>query len=79
MKRVLALLLLLSLAGPSHAASTFDRLQTAQSGPQPVAECVERCNSRNFTCARNCGLSGACVAQCTVEGNACLKECQERK
>jgi hypothetical protein len=79
MKQVLFLSLLLSVAGSSHAASPFDRLRTAQSRPQPVAECVERCNSSNFTCARNCGLSGACVAQCTVEADACKKECQERR
>ena len=79
MKYVLALSLLLSGMGSSHAASAFVKLRTAQSRSQTAAECVERCNSNNYSCARNCGLSGACVAQCTVEADACKRECQDRR
>lgn len=68
--------LALCLAGIAHghAGSAMNRYRTAQSQSQTAAECVERCNSNNYSCSRNCGLSGACVAQCTVEADACKKE-----
>jgi len=77
MRRTLALLLLLSGAISSNAASLLERRQVAQR--EVPTECVATCNSANYTCAMNCGLSGACVAQCTAEAAACKSRCGERK
>ncbi|SDN32043.1 hypothetical protein SAMN05444050_1262 [Afipia sp. GAS231] len=77
MRRVLALVLFLSGAVSSNAASLLERRQVAQR--EVSAECVANCNSTNYTCAMSCGLSGACVAQCTAEAAACKSRCGERK
>src|SRR6202011_1389177 len=37
------------------------------------------CNSNNFSCAQNCGLSGACAAQCTAASAACKNGCNRLK
>ena len=77
MTRTLALVLLLSGVVSSNAAALLERRQVAQS--VVLTECVATCNSANYTCAMNCGLSGACVAQCTAEAAACKSRCGERK
>jgi hypothetical protein len=77
MRYTLILLSLLSEMTASNAGTSMDRLRLAQN--KTVAECVADCNSSNFSCARNCGLSGACVAQCTVASAACKTECNRLK
>lgn len=77
MRRTLALVLFLAGAVSSNAASLLEKRQMAQR--EVPTECVATCNSANYTCANNCGLSGACVAQCTVEAAACKSRCGERK
>ena len=65
MKYSLALAILLSAITSSNAATLRDKIRLAQT--PDFAECIHNCNSANFSCAQNCGLSGTCVAQCTVE------------
>jgi hypothetical protein len=79
MRRTLALALVLFLSGTasSEAASLLERRQVAQR--EVPTECVATCNSANYSCATNCGLSGACVAQCTAEAAACKSRCDEKK
>ncbi len=77
MRGTLALLLLLSGITPSEASSLLERRQVAQR--EVPTECVATCNSANYSCATNCGLSGACVAQCTAEAAACKSRCDEKK
>jgi hypothetical protein len=77
MRKTLALVLLLSGAVSSNATSLLERRQVAQR--EVPTDCVVTCNSANYTCAMNCGLSGACAAQCTAEAAACKSRCGERK
>jgi hypothetical protein len=77
MRRTLALALFLSGTASSEAASLLERRQLAQR--EVPTECVATCNSANYSCATNCGLSGACVAQCTAEAAACKSRCDEKK
>ena len=58
-------------------AARADKLRIAQE--LTVAKCVSICNSDGFSCAKNCGLSGACVAQCNTGSAACINKCDERK
>ena len=76
MRYTIVLLLLLSGTAASNAGTLMERLRLAQN--RTVAECVSNCNSDNFSCARNCGLSGACVAQCTAASAACKNGCNSR-
>jgi hypothetical protein len=76
MRGILALAVLLSGMASTEAASLADRFRVAQT---QAAECVAACNSANFSCAMNCGLSGSCVAQCTAEAAACQSRCGERR
>jgi hypothetical protein len=64
MRYTIVLLLLLSGTAASNAGTLLEGLRLAQN--RTFAECVSNCNSDNFSCAQNCGLSGACVAQCTA-------------
>lgn len=77
MRRTLVLTLFLAGTVSSNAASLLEKRQVAQR--EAPMECVATCNSANFTCATNCGLSGACVAQCTAEAAACKSRCSEGK
>jgi hypothetical protein len=74
-----ALALAIFLCGPasSDAATPRDKFRFAQT--RDFAECISDCNSINFSCARNCGLSGSCVAQCTVEADVCKSGCSKSK
>ena len=73
--RVFLLLLLGMTSG--DAATLTERLRFAQN--QTFAECLENCNSNNFSCAQNCGLSGSCVAHCTGVSAACKNVCNGLK
>jgi hypothetical protein len=77
MKYSLALAMLLSVITSSNAATLRDKIRLAQN--RDFAECINNCNSANFSCAQNCGLSGSCVAQCTVEATSCKVRCGESK
>jgi hypothetical protein len=77
MKYSLALALLLCGIVSSNGATLRDRIRLAQT--RDFAECIQNCNSVNFSCASNCGLSGSCVAQCTVEATSCKARCNESK
>ncbi len=77
MKYSLALAILLSAIAPSNAATLRDKIRLAQT--RDSAECINDCNSANFSCAQNCGLSGSCVAQCTVEAASCKSRCSQFK
>ena len=77
MKYVAALLLLLLGAISGNAATLTERLRLAQN--QTFSECIASCNSSNFSCAQNCGLSGSCVAQCTTAAAACKTACSGLK
>jgi hypothetical protein len=77
MRRTLALVLILSGAASGEAASLLEKRQVAQR--QVPTDCVATCNSTDYTCSMGCGLSGACVAQCTAEAAACRSRCSEKK
>jgi hypothetical protein len=77
MRYTVVLLLLLSGTAASNAGTLMERLRLAQN--QTFAECVSNCNSNNFSCAQNRGLSGACVAQCTAASAACKNGCNRLK
>jgi hypothetical protein len=62
---------------PCDATTSLDKLRLAQA--RTSSECIASCNSNNFSCAQNCGLSGSCVAQCTTEAAACKTRCGELK
>ena len=77
MRYSLALAILLSAIASSNAATLRDKIRLAQT--RDSAECINDCNSANFSCAQNCGLSGSCVAQCTVEAASCKSRCSQFK
>src|SRR6266850_5455657 len=77
MKYSLALAIPLFAIASSNAATLRDKIRLAQTRSFP--ECINNCNSANFSCAQNCGLSGSCVAQCTVEAASCKSLCSESK
>jgi hypothetical protein len=76
MKYLVVLFILSSLGiASSDAKTSLDKLRLAQAQTSP--ECVANCNSSNFSCAQNCGLSGSCVAQCTAKAASCKANCGE--
>lgn len=76
--RCVVVLVLLVLGAPSgNAATLVQRLRLAQN--RTFSECIASCNSSNFSCAQNCGLSGSCVAQCTAAAAACKTACSGLK
>jgi hypothetical protein len=77
MSYVVALLLLLLGLSSGNATTLMEWLRLAQN--QTFSECISSCNSNNFSCAQNCGLSGACVAQCTAASAACKSGCNRLK
>ena len=77
MKYFLALVIFSCGVASSNAAAPLDRIRIAQI--RAPAECVSNCNSANFSCAQNCGLSGSCVARCTSEEATCKARCGELK
>lgn len=77
MKYFLALLIFSSWVVSSKAAILSDKVRLAQT--QTPAECLANCNSANFSCAQNCGLSGSCVARCTNEAASCKTRCGDPK
>src|ERR1700674_3055879 len=77
MKHFLALVIFSCGIASSNAAAPLDRIRIAQT--RAPAECVSNCNSANFSCAQNCGLSGSCVARCTSEEATCKARCGELK
>jgi hypothetical protein len=77
MKCSLALVIFCSAVASSNAATLRDKIRLAQT--RDYAECIHNCNSLNFSCAQNCGLSGSCVAHCTVEAASCKTRCSESK
>jgi hypothetical protein len=77
MKRIAAIGLVL-LAVTSSQARTLSRgLRLAQA--QTAAECISRCDTNGFSCAMNCGLSGACVAEYKSTSAACKAGCAGAK
>jgi hypothetical protein len=77
MKHFMALFILSSGIESSDAATLLDKFRIAQT--RNLTECISICNSTNFSCAQNCGLSGSCVAQCTLEAATCKSRCNETK
>ena len=77
MKYFLALFIFSSGVASSNAATLLEKVRLAQT--RTFAECIANCNSSNFSCAQNCGLSGYCVAQCTAEASSCKSRCGEPK
>jgi hypothetical protein len=77
MRYIIVLLLVLSGMTAGNAGTLMERLRLAQN--RTFAECVSNCNSNNFSCAQNCGLSGTCVAQCTAASAACQNGCNRLK
>jgi hypothetical protein len=77
MRYLVALFILSFGIATSDANTSLDKLRVAQA--QASAECIASCNSINFSCAQNCGLSGSCVAQCTAEAASCKARCSELK
>ena len=77
MQYFFALVIFSSGVASSDAAAPLDRIRIAQIRTPP--ECISNCNSANFSCAQNCGLSGSCVARCTAEAAACKARCGELK
>ena len=77
MKHFLALVIFSCVLASSNAAAPLDRIRIAQT--RAPAECVSNCNSANFSCAQNCGLSGSCVARCTAEAATCKARCGDLK
>jgi hypothetical protein len=60
MKYSVALVILCSAIASSNAATLRNKIRLAQT--RDYAECIQNCDSVNFSCAQNCGLSGSCVA-----------------
>src|ERR1700687_282700 len=77
MKYFLALFVFSCGVASSNAAAPLDRNRIAQI--RAPSECVSNCNSANFSCAQNCGLSGSCIARCTSEEATCKARCGELK
>jgi hypothetical protein len=77
MRYFVALFILSSGIASSNATTLLDKLRLAQT--QTSAECIANCNSSNFSCAQNCGLSGSCVAQCAADASSCKSRCGEPK
>jgi hypothetical protein len=77
MRYFVALFIFSSGIASSNATTLLDKLRLAQT--QTPAECIANCNSSNYSCAQNCGLSGSCVAQCTAEASSCKSRCSEPK
>jgi hypothetical protein len=77
MKYFFALVIFSSAVASSNAAAPLNRIRIAQIRTPP--ECISNCNSVNFSCAQNCGLSGSCVARCTAEAAVCKARCGEPK
>jgi len=77
MKYFLVLFLFSSGVASSNAATLLDKVRLAQT--RTFAECISNCNSANFSCAQNCGLSGSCVARCTAEGSIVQCPCGDIK
>jgi hypothetical protein len=77
MRYFVALFILSFGIATSDANTSPDKLRLAQA--QASAECIANCNSNNFSCAQNCGLSGSCVAQCTAEAASCKSRCSGAK
>jgi hypothetical protein len=74
MKRLVLVCALFATATGCHAATRFNLAQA-----QAPKECVTDCDSANFSCSKNCGLSGACVAQCNAKAAACKATCSSAK
>jgi hypothetical protein len=70
-------LVALVLSGTAAAGAPIEGIRVAQS--QTAAQCVASCDSSNFSCSQNCGLSGACVQQCTATAAACKRGCSGPK
>jgi hypothetical protein len=62
---------------PCHAGNAATRFNLAQA--QAPKECVMNCDSANFSCSQNCGLSGACVSQCNATAAVCKAACASSK
>jgi len=77
MKYFLALFIFSSGVASSNAATLLNKVRLAQT--RTFAECIANCNSSNFSCAQNCGLSGSCVARCTAEAATCKARCGDLK
>jgi hypothetical protein len=65
---------LLLMVATCSLANTTTRFRLAQA----PSECVTNCDSASFSCAKNCGLSGACVAQCNATSASCKAACARR-
>jgi hypothetical protein len=76
-RHLLALLILFGSLVSSDAATLRERLRLAQAHTPDA--CIANCSATNFSYAKNCGLSGACVAQCTVDADACKSRCASPK
>jgi hypothetical protein len=77
MKSVAAIGLVLLTATSSHAGAFTAKMRLAQA--QTAAQCISRCDTNGFSCAMNCGLSGACVAECKSASAACKAGCTGAK
>ena len=71
---IYAILLTGATCGAGNAATRFNLAQA-----QAPRECVANCDSANFSCAQNCGLSGACLSQCNATAAACKAACASAK
>jgi hypothetical protein len=77
MKRIAAIGLVLLAVTSSQARTLSGKLRLAQA--QTVAQCISSCDTNGFSCAMNCGLSGACVAECKSASAACKAGCTGTK
>jgi hypothetical protein len=77
MKYVALISALVLTFAASVAANAATRVRLAEA--QAPRECVANCESANFSCAQNCGLSGACVAQCNATSASCKAACASTK
>jgi hypothetical protein len=77
MRYLAVLFLFLPGTASSYAETLMEKFRLAQA--QTFAECISNCNSNNFSCAQNCGLSGSCVAQCNTMSAACKSGCNGLK
>jgi hypothetical protein len=77
MKSVAAIGLVLLAASSSQAGTWSGKLRLAQA--QTDAQCISRCDTDGFSCAMNCGLSGACVAECKSTSAVCKAGCTAAK
>jgi hypothetical protein len=69
MKHLVLVCAIFATATGCHAGNATARFYLAQA--QAPKECVMNCDTANFSCSQNCGLSGACVAQCNATAAAC--------